>query len=111
MSFDPPLAPFARLLSSMTFRVAREGDALSVSPPRRWEPLALAALAIFFVFKENTFTFEQKIADGLLMREEWRRDASNHPYFLTDTLGRLKKEQNTATLGIVWWFGGKEGAW
>jgi Putative beta-barrel porin-2, OmpL-like. bbp2 len=61
--------------------------------------------------KENTITFEQKIADGLLMREEWRRDASNHPYFLTDTLGRLKKEQNTATLGIVWWFGGKEGAW
>jgi Putative beta-barrel porin-2, OmpL-like. bbp2 len=61
--------------------------------------------------KENTFTFEQKIADGFLMREEWRRDASNHPYFLTDTLGRLKKEQNTATLGIVWWFGGKEGAW
>jgi len=45
------------------------------------------------------------------MRGEWRRDASNHPYFLTDTLGILKKEQNTATLGVVWWFGGKEGAW
>jgi len=61
--------------------------------------------------KENTLTFDQKIADGLLIREEWRRDASNHPYFLTDTLGILKKEQNTATLGLVWWFGGKEGAW
>jgi hypothetical protein len=61
--------------------------------------------------KENTLTFEQKIADGFLLRAEWRRDASNHPYFLTDTLGTLKKEQNTATLGLVWWFGGKEGAW
>ncbi|MBZ5726041.1 MAG: porin [Acidobacteriia bacterium] len=61
--------------------------------------------------KENTLTFEQKIANGLIVREEWRRDASNHPYFLTDTLGLLKKEQNTATLGMVWWFGGKEGGW
>ena len=61
--------------------------------------------------KENTFTFEQKFADGFLVRAEWRRDASNHPYFLTDTLGTLKKEQNTATLGVIWWFGGKEGAW
>jgi hypothetical protein len=61
--------------------------------------------------KENTFTFEQKIAEGFLMREEWRRDASNQPYFLTDTLGILKKEQTTATLGLVWWFGGKGGSW
>jgi hypothetical protein len=61
--------------------------------------------------KEDTFTFEQKVADGLILREEWRRDASNRPYFLTDTLGLLKKEQNTATIGLVWWFGGKEGAW
>jgi len=61
--------------------------------------------------KETTLTFEQRIADGFLLREEWRRDFSNHPYFLTDTLGNLKKEQNTATLGLVWWFGAKEGAW
>jgi hypothetical protein len=61
--------------------------------------------------KENTLTLEQKIADGFILRGEWRRDASNHPYFLTDTLGTLKKEQNTATLGMIWWFGGKEGAW
>jgi hypothetical protein len=61
--------------------------------------------------KENTFTFEQKAANGFIVREEWRRDSSNHPYFLTDTLGILKKEQNTATIGVVWWFGGKEGSW
>jgi outer membrane murein-binding lipoprotein Lpp len=61
--------------------------------------------------KENTLTFEQRAMGGLIVREEWRRDASNHPYFLTDSLGTLKKEQNTATLGVVWWFGGKQGSW
>lgn len=61
--------------------------------------------------KENTFTVEQKIADGFLLREEWRRDSSNHGYFLTDRLGFLKKEQNTATVGVVWWFGAKQGIW
>jgi hypothetical protein len=61
--------------------------------------------------KETTVTFEQRIGEGFLLREEWRRDASNHPYFLTDTLGILKREQNTATLGVVWWFGAKEGTW
>jgi hypothetical protein len=61
--------------------------------------------------KETTVTFEQRIAEGFLLRAEWRRDASNHPYFLTDTFGILEKEQNTATLGVVWWFGAKEGTW
>jgi hypothetical protein len=61
--------------------------------------------------KETTFTTEFKVADGFLMRGEWRRDFSNQPYFLTDTLGILKKEQNTATLGLIWWSGGKEGPW
>jgi hypothetical protein len=63
------------------------------------------------VIREATLTFEQKLAEGLLMRAEWRRDASNHAYFLTDTLGTLKKEQNTATMGLIWWFGGKQGVW
>jgi len=61
--------------------------------------------------REQTFTAERLIADGLLLRAEWRRDASNQPSFLTDRLGVLKKEQNTATLGLVWWYGGKQGAW
>ena len=61
--------------------------------------------------KETTLTFEQRLANGFLLRQEWRRDFSNHPYFLTDMLGLLKKEQNTATIGLVWWFGGKEGGW
>jgi hypothetical protein len=42
---------------------------------------------------------------------EFRRDFSNAPFFLTSTPGVLKKEQSTATLGLIWWFGSKEGAW
>jgi hypothetical protein len=61
--------------------------------------------------KETTFTTEYKFAEGFLARGEWRRDFSNRPYFLTSTLGILKKEQNTSTLGLVWWFGGKQGTW
>jgi hypothetical protein len=61
--------------------------------------------------KEGTLTFEYKFTDNLVMREEWRRDWSNQPYFLTSALGLLKNNQNTATVGVVWWFGGKSGAW
>lgn len=60
--------------------------------------------------KETTLTADYKLADGLLMRGEWRRDFSNRRFFLTDAPGVLKKEQQTATLGLVWWFG-KEGGW
>ena len=61
--------------------------------------------------KETTATAEYKFADGFLLRGEYRRDWSNQPYFLTNDLNILKKEQNTATLGFVWWFGRKQGAW
>jgi Putative beta-barrel porin-2, OmpL-like. bbp2 len=61
--------------------------------------------------KETTFTTEYKFVEGFLARGEWRTDFSNQPYFLTDILGPLKKDQNTATLGLVWWMGGKQGAW
>jgi hypothetical protein len=45
------------------------------------------------------------------VRLEWRRDSSNQKFFLTDALGQLSKQQTTATLGVVWWFGKKTGAW
>jgi len=61
--------------------------------------------------KENTITFDYRIADGMLMRYEWRRDFSNQPSFLTATQEALSKEQNTATLGLLWWWGRKEGSW
>jgi hypothetical protein len=61
--------------------------------------------------KETTFTADYKVAEGFLLRGEWRRDFSNQPFFLTSTQGQLKKEQNTATLGLIWWIGQKEGVW
>jgi hypothetical protein len=45
------------------------------------------------------------------MRYERRRDFSNQPTFLTDTQGVLSKEQSTATVGFIWCWGRKEGAW
>ena len=61
--------------------------------------------------KEGTATLEYRLTDGLLLREEYRRDSSNQPFFLTNRLGALKREQNTLTMGIVWWFGQKQGIW
>jgi Putative beta-barrel porin-2, OmpL-like. bbp2 len=57
--------------------------------------------------KEVTLTGQCQLAPGFMMFQEWRRDFSNRPYFLTDTLGSLKNEQITATAGLVWWFGPK----
>jgi len=61
--------------------------------------------------KENTVTFDYKITDGFLMRYEWRRDYSNQPTFLSDMQGVFRKDQTTAGVGLVWWWGRKEGAW
>lgn len=61
--------------------------------------------------KEVTATAEYKFADGLLSRAEWRRDFSNIAYFATHTGGRLSQSQSTATLGLVWWLGRKQGSW
>ena len=61
--------------------------------------------------KENTVTFDYLLLNGFLMRYEWRRDYSNQPTFLSDVQGVLSKQQNTATVGLVWWWGRKEGSW
>lgn len=61
--------------------------------------------------KENTVTFDYKVADGFVMRYEWRRDYSNQPSFLTNVQGVLSKQQSTATVGFLWWWGRKEGTW
>jgi hypothetical protein len=63
------------------------------------------------VLREATLTAEYNFGPGFLTRLEWRRDLSNHPYFLSDTLGLLRKEQSTAEVGLVWWFGAKQGVW
>ncbi|HMF92731.1 MAG TPA: outer membrane beta-barrel protein [Vicinamibacterales bacterium] len=62
--------------------------------------------------KETTVTYDYRpAADGFLIRAEWRRDFSDTPFFLTDTAGSVKDDQQTATLGLVWWWGNKRQAW
>jgi hypothetical protein len=61
--------------------------------------------------REVTLTSTFELTEGFQMRWEYRRDMSNQAYFSTDRAGVLKKEMNTALLGLIWWFGGKQGAW
>jgi hypothetical protein len=61
--------------------------------------------------KEFTGTYEYKFGEGFLARAEFRRDWSNVPYFLTNMPGVLSPGQPTLTMGMVWWYGGKQGAW
>ena len=76
-------------------------EAKKVSPESYQAMLALE----MFVRKSS------KLAPSLILRQEFRRDASNHPFFLTDSLGILKRDQITATMGVVWWFGSKKSPW
>ena len=61
--------------------------------------------------KEFTATFEHQFEPSFLLRAEYRRDFSNRHYFLTETQGVLNTAQPTATLGLVYWWGTKQGAW
>lgn len=62
--------------------------------------------------QEVTLTGEWKFAEGFLLRGELRRDWSSEPFF-TGSGGAddLKKGQNTALIGFVWWMGNKTGVW
>lgn len=96
-------AAYARYQLSSKFAVAARAEYLSDNGG--------LFSGISQALKETTATFDYKLSDGFLMRYEWRRDFSNQPSFLTDTQGVLSKEQNTATLGLIWWWGRKEGPW
>jgi hypothetical protein len=61
--------------------------------------------------KEVTATYDFTLANGLEMKYEYRRDWSNAPIFLTNQQGVFSKDQNTATMGVIWWFGRKQGPW
>src|SRR5271157_720834 len=61
--------------------------------------------------KEFTVTYGYNVADGLQVKTEYRYDWSNVPVFLTSTQNVYSKDQSTATLGLIWWFGRKQGAW
>ena len=63
------------------------------------------------VLQEITATLEYKFADGFLVRGEFRRDWSNESFFTGAEPDDLRRDQNTALIGLVWWFGNKTGAW
>ncbi len=61
--------------------------------------------------KEGTATYKYTVGNGFDIFAEFRRDWTNVPYFTTHNVGLPSQHQNTATLGLVWWYGGKQGAW
>ena len=61
--------------------------------------------------KEGTATYKYNFADGFDAFLEYRRDWSNRPYFITSNPAAPVSHQDTATLGLVWWYGGKQGSW
>ena len=63
------------------------------------------------LLQEITATLEYKFADGFLVRGEYRRDWSNEQFFTGPRPGEPRDDQNTALIGLVWWFGNKTGAW
>ena len=61
---------------------------------------------------EATFTAEHKLADGFLVRAEFRRDWSNERFFPGRAgTSDLRQQQNTALIGAVWVIGNKTGVW
>lgn len=61
--------------------------------------------------KEITGTYKHQIADNFDVFLEFRRDWTNQPYFRTHLPNVLAAHQTTATVGLVWWYGGKQGSW
>lgn len=61
--------------------------------------------------KDATATATFDVADGFQMRGEFRRDWSDRDFFATRRPGSASSSQSTALLGLIWWFGGKNGAW
>jgi hypothetical protein len=61
--------------------------------------------------KDITLTGVFQPTDGFQTRLEYRRDFSNQLFFLTNNPQVPTNSQNTLTLGMLWWFGGKQGAW
>ena len=61
--------------------------------------------------KEVTATYDLQLAEGFDMRWEYRSDFSNRPIFLTNEQDLYSTHQDTATLGVIWWFGRKQGPW
>ncbi|HEX3662511.1 MAG TPA: outer membrane beta-barrel protein [Acidobacteriaceae bacterium] len=61
--------------------------------------------------KEITGTYKYSLAGNLDVFLEVRHDGSNRPYFVTNNPASPSGHQDTAGMGLVWWYGGKQGSW
>jgi len=61
--------------------------------------------------KEITVTYKYSLSTNFDAFLEYRRDWSNRPYFVTSSPIAPASHQDTAALGLVWWYGGKQGSW
>ena len=61
--------------------------------------------------KETTGTWRYNFADNFAAFLEYRWDWSNQPYFVTGNPASPTTHQDTAGIGLVWWYGQKQGAW
>ncbi len=61
--------------------------------------------------KEITLVASHAFAPGFTVKTEYRRDFSNQRFFFSDQSGVLLHGQTTATLGLVYWWGTKQGSW
>jgi hypothetical protein len=61
--------------------------------------------------KEITGTYKYSLSGNFDAFLEYRRDWSNRPYFITSSPAAPSTHQDTAALGLVWWYGGKQGSW
>lgn len=61
--------------------------------------------------KEATGTWKYSLSDDFDAFLEYRRDWTNIRYFVTGNPAAPSGHQDTATLGLVWWYGGKQGSW
>jgi hypothetical protein len=61
--------------------------------------------------KEVTGTYKTSLGNNFDVFLEYRHDWSNHPYFGTSNPASPSGHQDTAGMGLVWWYGGKQGSW
>ena len=61
--------------------------------------------------KEGTATYRYNVSDWMSVFLEYRRDWTNIPYFVTSNPAAPATHQDTLGAGVVWWYGGKQGAW
>jgi len=61
--------------------------------------------------QDLTATVTWQPANGMMLRAEWRRDRSDQPFFLGSSLDDRRSVQQTTTVGLIWWFGSKQGSW